>query len=1167
MDVLLGLLFGLVAFAYLLWAFVTPFVVFGLSTRVTDLERRLKTMQSQLLSRRSTEQTPVSSLDPASPVVASSSSGSLASARSETEVESKPTITPPKPPTRPVSKYIERLELRTEPTEPAAQIGSPSIPIFGTLPASPSEPETRSAPPAPPQAVQPTATVPVKSLTATSEDEPSTLEEILAGKWLTWVGALAVIIGAGFGFKYAVENNWIGPRERVLIGIFTGLACFVGGTFAISRKYVFLAQGLTGSGLGILYLSLYAAFGWYGILSYETAFIGMILTTTLGLSFAGYFNVQPTAVLGMLGGFLTPAMLWPAHDPMWTLFPYLLMLDLGVLLIAGVRRWAGLEILAFSGTLIIWFSWQRQFYVAEHLTSTMGFMTAFLVLFALLSVWHNVIRKRTAMAGDFFLILVTPVAYFAALYALTFERFPQWQSEFSLSIMLFYALLAGLAALWHPAGKSVIAALAGLAATFLILAAPLELTGHWVTICWITQGVLLVELGFYFRQKALLWTGLALLAKVQVILLIYFLGTLADPVHFRTEFVRIQLHLIGRPVTPIDSAGSWMSLINGRSLSYLADVIAFGVLAWELGRRQKDTELMDALLPEHTACELWLSATVPIMALAIITLETFVWATVWKWDIATLVSAWTMWTALFACGLILWSRVFRSRGIEGLGWLLFGLLVCYVGYEALEALTSAVAGVNIPPHRLEAWWLINPRGLGYLTVILAAGLVSLIYSAFPSRETESERTVPAVASEYLMQLFGSAAFVLGLGMVLLETRVWAAKHHWYATTTLSACADWMAVFLLGAVIWRVWRCAAWVEKLVLTTFACLSLCLVANTFVTMNTLSSSIEQASEAFWNLWLFNARGSGYLVAVVACILGALLDRRMTPIGQSRKGLRQGALLGVGAYVMALVTVVLETTAWGYPHGWLIGTLFSGNVIWISIFLVGLVAWSVWHRTSTWDGLVGLVFLGLLVTLFVLGTGSGASVATSQHISQRAFRLTIEDWCLNPRFISSLVSIIAAGISAWLYRGPLHVLKISEANAYGGVEQKFELSSLFAIVAYLTGIAMLTLEFFVQGTSRDWHTTTSLAITLVWTTYATLTLIAGIYWHAGWVRAFSLGLFLITVGKVFLFDVWYLDTVIRVFAFISLGVALLLVSFLYRRYRERIRSWIVPVDSKPVA
>ena len=54
------------------------------------------------------------------------------------------------------------------------------------------------------------------------------------------------------------------------------------------------------------------------------------------------------------------------------------------------------------------------------------------------------------------------------------------------------------------------------------------------------------------------------------------------------------------------------------------------------------------------------------------------------------------------------------------------------------------------------------------------------------------------------------------------------------------------------------------------------------------------------------------------------------------------------------------------------------------------------------------------------------------------------------------------------------------------------------------------------------------------------------------------ALSVFVLTVAKVFLFDVWHLETVIRVFAFVSLGVTLLLVSFLYRHYRERIRNWI---------
>ncbi|MDB5387430.1 MAG: putative rane protein, partial [Planctomycetaceae bacterium] len=1161
----------------------------------------------------------------------------------------------------------------------------------------------------------------------------------------------------------------------------------------------------------------------------------------------GYFNVQPTAVLGMLGGFLTPAMLWPDQDPLWTLFPYLLMLDLGVLIVAGVRRWAGLEILAFCGTLVIWLSWHRAFYHEEQMTATAGFMTAFLVLFALLSVWHNVIRKRTALAGDFFLILITPIAYFAALYTLTYERLPQWQGEFSLGLMLFYALLAALAAVWHPAGLSVIAALAGLASTFLILAAPLELTGHWVTICWIAQAVLLVELGLYFRERSLTWTGLGLLAKVQGILLIYFLGTLADPVNFQTAFVRIQLHLIGRPETPIDSGDSWWALINGRSLSYLADVIGFAVLAWELGRRRKDPALIESLLPPHRACQLWLNVTIPLVALAMIVLETYAWGAVWHWDSATIVSAWTIWTALFATSLILWSRAFLSAGIEVVGWLLFLLLVLFVGFDTFDALLVATLGEQIPQYRLDALWLINARGISFLTVIIAGGLVSLIYQIFPPRQTQPNETTGRVTSRQLTQLFATCAFALAVGLFLLETRVWGANRGWLASTTISACASGTAFFLIAATLWRIVFRLEWVDRSVQGTFVVVNTLLIANTLITLATtrpglpetggeevvwwllnprgigylislagcaitallywrqeLRSDVKRGSAwtlsqiigvdayligivvflletwvwsanhswhtstmlsawaigitffligaTFWRLtfrvawidrivqatfvllntllivntlvsaesvrpglletvetggawWLLNFRGISYLISLIGCAMTALLYWRQELRSDAKRGCvwtlsqtigvdayligiavllletwiwganhswlastmlsawatgitlflvgatlwrcafrvawvdgivqatfgavsilllfnifatldsirpdrSEAALktaawmfnphglgflvsaigcaitarlywrtqhddhlksaddwtfshtLGVGGYLIGMIMFMLETWVWGAPHGWLQGTLISSNAVWISLFAIGLVAWSAYFRTAEFDKLVAAVFLALLAILFFIFAGTLASFSGHYSVNQREFRSGVEMWIWNPRCISFLAAIAAATISGWLYRRLDRKLVIHDDGQTPDFSTTIDVSNLFGIAVFLAGVIMFSLEVYVQGTSREWQTATSLAVTLVWTLYATLALIAGIYARSGWLRILSLSLFVLTVVKVFLFDVWHLETVIRVFAFISLGVALLLVSFLYRRFRDRIRSWIAPVS-----
>jgi uncharacterized membrane protein len=57
---------------------------------------------------------------------------------------------------------------------------------------------------------------------------------------------------------------------------------------------------------------------------------------------------------------------------------------------------------------------------------------------------------------------------------------------------------------------------------------------------------------------------------------------------------------------------------------------------------------------------------------------------------------------------------------------------------------------------------------------------------------------------------------------------------------------------------------------------------------------------------------------------------------------------------------------------------------------------------------------------------------------------------------------------------------------------------------------------------------------------------------------RLSGLGLLLLCVGKIVVVDVWGLNQRDRIATFIIMGVALLLVSFLYSRYREAIKEYL---------
>ncbi|MBC8116658.1 MAG: DUF2339 domain-containing protein, partial [Candidatus Saccharimonas sp.] len=563
----------LFAVAVVVWFLASPFVVFGLWNRLSELESSVKRLQQlaksrpepthdRLVTPAEAPAAPVASLPPMPvphptlPTTAASVAVILPNEtpRSRAEIPLTELLAP-----RPLHGESRDKSQAHEAQSVAAVLAATRAGATGEGLRSPVFVEDIGGSKQPSAAhVAPKAHVAKPA----SGDEPSTLEEILAGKWLTWVGALAVIIGAGFGFKYAVENGWLDPTRRIILGLTVGLLSFGGGAFAMRRDYRFLGQGLTGAAMGILYMSCFAAHAWHGLVSYEVAFLGMALTTAGGLAFASRFESQPTAFLGLLGGFLTPAMLHGATDQFWVLFPYVLLLDAGVLYVATQRRWLGLQNLAFVGTCLTWWTWYVWFYDVSKLVPTIAFLSAFFVLFALIGVMQNIVRQQKAVAGDFFLILATPIAYFGAVYGLTYEIFPFWQGLFAIGMTVIYGYLAVLNSQINPQGKPVAAVLAGLAGTFLIIAAPLQFTGHWVTIAWIAESVLLVEIGLRFKEKTLTLTGLALLAKVQFILLIYALATFADPVGFQTAFVRKQFHLIGGPAA---LETSWTNIFNGRS--------------------------------------------------------------------------------------------------------------------------------------------------------------------------------------------------------------------------------------------------------------------------------------------------------------------------------------------------------------------------------------------------------------------------------------------------------------------------------------------------------------------------------------------------------------------------------------------------------------------------
>lgn len=83
------------------------------------------------------------------------------------------------------------------------------------------------------------------------------------------------------------------------------------------------------------------------------------------------------------------------------------------------------------------------------------------------------------------------------------------------------------------------------------------------------------------------------------------------------------------------------------------------------------------------------------------------------------------------------------------------------------------------------------------------------------------------------------------------------------------------------------------------------------------------------------------------------------------------------------------------------------------------------------------------------------------------------------------------------------------------------------------------------------------NLSLTGLWAVYAVILLVVGITKRWRLVRLAALGLLAIPIVKVFAYDVFALEQVYRIIAFVGLGFLLLASAYFYNRYSKAVKGF----------
>jgi len=190
------------------------------------------------------------------------------------------------------------------------------------------------------------------------------------------------------------------------------------------------------------------------------------------------------------------------------------------------------------------------------------------------------------------------------------------------------------------------------------------------------------------------------------------------------------------------------------------------------------------------------------------------------------------------------------------------------------------------------------------------------------------------------------------------------------------------------------------------------------------------------------------------------------------------------------------------------------------------------------------------LAVYAIVLTILASAKLMGLDTLSLAAFgnwdRLT--GLCSNHVFI---VGLIVVGAELLAYRRWVGIAwEEPRTGLAGGVATKMLLSVALLTLWEPSFEIIRALRFEPIGDRfGDWLLATHVALSILWSVHATVCLALGFVWRLPALRYFSLGLYLITVAKVFLFDMSKLEMVYRIVSFFVLGLLLLFASLLYQR------------------
>ncbi len=374
----------------------------------------------------------------------------------------------------------------------------------------------------PEKKITPIAVKPKQAAIVKPKKKKRDWEKFIGENLINKIGIGILVLGIAYFVRYAIDKNWINEVGRVAIGILSGgVLTFL--AHKIRKSYTAFSSVLVGGAMAVFYYTISIGFHDYQLFSQPVAFGLMVLITAFSVLLSISYDRKELAILGLIGAFSTPLMVSNGSGNYQVLFTYLAIVNVGMLVLAYFKKWNVVNILSFVFTVTIYGSWFVSKIVDGVNPPYQGgfiFAALFYVIFFFMHIVNNVKEQRKFRGYEFGLMLTTTALFYAAGMSVLFlSGHKNLQGLFTVGLGVYNLLFAFPLFKRNKVDKSLIFLLIGMVLTFVSLAAPVQLSGNYITLFWTTEMVLLLWLGQKSNIKFMKFSSLVILGLMVISLL------------------------------------------------------------------------------------------------------------------------------------------------------------------------------------------------------------------------------------------------------------------------------------------------------------------------------------------------------------------------------------------------------------------------------------------------------------------------------------------------------------------------------------------------------------------------------------------------------------------------------------------------------------------------